>query len=151
MVITLNETEQRLVKHLAERRYQYCRTVRAQATRYHEQAALEAEVDAIGAEIAYCKVMNCYPDLEHTQFNPDDMLRRDGQTIDVKQTHYPNGKLLVKVKEREQLPDQYALMVGRFPAYRLAGHIAASEMIREERIDHSLPVPAYAAGQAELR
>lgn len=147
--VTLNSIEQAVVKHLAKRRIEHDRSVGARATIYHGAQALENEVDSLGAEFAYCKLMNCYPDTDPGHFSPFDARLRDGRTVDVKSTRRHNGRLLVKMKSRD-LPDLYALMVGSFPSYRLAGHITAMELVRQERIDRSLPHPAYVATQMEL-
>lgn len=149
-VITLNGVEQALVKHLAKKRFEHDRSIGAKATIYHDEQAMKNEIDALGAEFAYCKLMNCYPDTDSTHFLPFDALLKTGETVDVKQTRRPNGRLLVKTKDRDQLPDMYALMVGEFPNYRFAGHIDSRELMREERVDKSLPHPAYSATQMDL-
>lgn len=148
--VTLNAIEQALVKHLAKKRIEHDRSVGAMATIYHGAQALENEVDSLGAEFAYCKVMNVYPDTDPGHFSPFDARLRDGRAVDVKSTRRHNGRLLVKAKDRADVPDLYALMVGTFPSYRLAGHITAAELLREERVDRSLPHPAYAATQMQL-
>ena len=67
-VICLNEAEQRIVKHIAEKRIEYNRAQRAVATIYNDDDVrnpLEAEVNYYGAEMAFCKLFNIYPDLNY--------------------------------------------------------------------------------------
>jgi len=150
MEIILNDPEQKLVKYIASLRIKYDRESGAIATIYDEKDALEAETDYYGAEVAYCKMMNIFPDTGYKTRQPFDCISRDGNKVDVKQTYRQNGRLLVKSKLRDYLPDIYALMIGKFPAYRYAGMIKASELLVDERLDTTLPHPAYAAGQNEL-
>lgn len=96
---------------------------------------------------------NIYPYLEHIPDDGKDTVLQDGRTVDVKVTQYKNGKLLVKALDRHKngLPDMYALMIGKFPEYEFAGWISSTEVIQEDRIDNTLPHPAYTAYQHELR
>ena len=49
-----------------------------------------------------------------------------------------------------RMMDEYALMIGVFPTYTLAGHVRAYDAIRPEMIDRTLPEPAYAIPQNML-
>jgi hypothetical protein len=152
MLIILNPIEQAVARYVAKHRYEYCRKVNAVATRYGTEAeAMQREIDSAGAEIAYCKMMNVYPDMDVTKFPPYDAMLQDGTLVDVKQTDRAEGRLLVKMKERRKgLPDIYAMMVGAFPEYKFAGWVKATDILKEERIDKKLPHPAYVMEQSQL-
>lgn len=148
-ILTLNETERRIARHLAQERIKYDRARNARATLYRVEAE-ENELDSIGAEIAFCRLMNCYPDLDPTHYLPHDAVLPDGRTVDIKQTRLQSGRLLIKAKERTRLPDLYCLMVGQFPTYRVAGFVEAREILTEKRIDRRMSYPAYAIEQTQL-
>lgn len=152
MIIELNEAERKLVEYVSRKRYQVNRATGATATIFNETDAIENEVDSYGAEVAYCKLHNCYPDLDTTHRPPFDAKLPDGRTVDVKQTKYVTGKLLVKLIARTTLPDLYALMIGKFPKYKLAGHMSAKEIITPERVETgNWKAPTYVAKQEELK
>lgn len=147
--ISLNLTEKKLTVFLARKRYEYCRQVGAEATIYHKITSLEAEIDSFGAEVAYCKMMNVYPDTDYTHFAPFDAVV-NGKTVDVKYTRLKSGRLLVKVIAGKERPDKYALMTGNFPNYTFVGEIDASIVLDDTNIDYRLPSPAYAISQSRL-
>lgn len=149
--IILNDIERLWVMEMARNRYAYDRKLGLEATVYKDGVDnIDNEVNAYGAEVAYCKLFNLYPDLEHSYFMPFDAMHGDKSTVDVKTTVLTNGRLLVKKKERMNLPDEYALMIGSYPIYTYIGHIAAGKLIRPENLDTKLKSPAYAARQSEL-
>jgi hypothetical protein len=149
--ITLTPTEQAIVRYTAQKRLAYDRAAGAEATRYHAAGALAAEVESFGAEVAFCKLVNVYPDFDTEHYQPHDARLADGRTVDVKYTPRRDGRLLAKYKDRLLLPDLYALMIGAFPIYELMGYMTAYDLIQSWRIDRSLNHPAYAAGQNELQ
>lgn len=148
-ILTLNPTEQRLARYLAAERMKYDRARSATATLYNREAGSN-ELDSIGAEIAFCRMMNVYPDIDPTHYLPHDAVLADGRTVDIKQTKLPNGRLMVKAKDRKRYPDLYALMVGEFPTYRLAGFVEAREIVSDRRLMRGLQYPAYAMEQTNL-
>lgn len=68
MRIILNDAEQRLVRDIAKRRITYSRAQGAKATVYGDESAEFREVNSVGAELAFCKHHNIYPDLEPEEF-----------------------------------------------------------------------------------
>ncbi len=150
--VILNEAEQRLVSYVSRKRYAANRATGATATIYNDADAIENEIDSFGAEVAYCKLHNCYPDLDTTHRPPFDAKLQDGRTVDVKQTRYQSGVLMVKQIERQSHPDLYALMVGKFPKYQLRGHMTAREILTPNRLQvDGWKHPAYVAKQEELK
>ena len=61
---------------------------------------------------------------------------KNWETVDVKNTVYPNGKLLVRTGKEEKYVDIYALMIGTFPDFVFC---------RAFRAD-----PCYCTGRARL-
>lgn len=147
--ITLNEDEQRCVRFLAQRTFEECRKRGALATVYGLADPIKREVESLGAEFAYCKLFNLWPPTVADRPEFFDARLRNGDTVDVKHTDRPRGRLLVKVKNRKNLPVYYALMIGKFPTYSFVQHCLASEVLVEERIDRTLNHPAYSVEQGE--
>lgn len=148
--IELNDLEQKLAKYMGYKRFQYCRKVGAKSTVYGNRNPSNSEVSQYGAELAFCKIMNIYPDTAYDKFNPEDCILSGHTRIDVKYTDLETGRLLAKKKDWSNPPDYFALMIGKFPKYRFAGFMKASELLTDRRLDRTLPFPAYTAQQYEL-
>ena len=151
MNVTLNEAEQRLAKYLAGRRHGLARENGRHNGRIGPQSDEETDLEGIGAEIAFCKLFNCYPDTEvgHT---PDfDATVLPGRTVDVKATRYHGGRLLAVLGKKGKPPDFYALMIGSFPTYRCAGFMRADDLLQDVRIKDLGRGPGFAAEQIELQ
>ena len=155
--ITLNEPEQSLARDLAQRREANNRKYTAQNNRAIGPAEqCEKDLQAIGAEIAYCKLFNVYPDTD-TELHPkdfphEDCTLHDGTAVDVKQTKWAHGHLLV---ERDKNPkttkvDIYVLMVGEFPRYRYCGRMTKDQLLHVDRLKDLGYGPTFAAKQKEL-
>lgn len=150
MIIELNTTEQRLAKYIARCRYEYDRTTNAQSTVYGAETPEFRELNSVGAELAFCKMNNIYPDLDTEHFGIEDCLLNDGRLVDVKSTTLEHGKLMVKAIARKGKSDIFALIVGTFPRFRFAGWLPYDEVCKQERKDTKLPHPAFVAKQHEL-
>jgi len=148
--IELTPIEQEIVKMVSVARFEHARKNKYKATIYNGTPAMKNETDSYGAEVAYCRLMNVYPDFVIEKTPWFDATLRDGSKVDVKQTKYKGGKLMAKHKPREGIPDLYALMIGVFPSYRYVGELRGEELLTEDRIDTSLANPAYTARQGEL-
>jgi hypothetical protein len=150
--ITLNKAEQKLATYLAKCRYANARANGIPDKKIGPQSNWQTDLEGIGAEIAYCKAMNLYPDLEITQgYTPtEDCVTPHGDSVDVKTTKYRNGHLLATLKKAKKSCDLYALVVGSFPSYRIAGHMSHDELCRDDRIKDMGHGKGYAAPQDEL-
>jgi hypothetical protein len=150
MLIKLNQTEQELAQVLAQRRYEAARGQGLTDMKQGGQSNWETDLEGIAAELAFCKLANVYPDMETASMNPHDCHTRTGAAIDVKSTKYPHGRLLaVRWKDASKV-DLFALMVGTFPEYRLAGFMRSKDLIQADRLmdlGHGL---LYAADQSDL-
>ena len=150
MIIELNEAEQRLAKFLAKARHQNARNKMVVNHRIGPQSDELTDLEGIGGEIAFCKIMNLYPDLQ-TEFIPGyDCILPDGTRVDVKTTKYENGKLLsARWKESKDI-DVFAFMFGQIPKYRYAGMMKATDLLQEHRKQNLGHGVGYAATQDEL-
>lgn len=150
MWIELSQAEQRLAKYLATMRYRNNRAAGVVDRKIGPQSNEETDLEGIGAELAFCKFSNIYPDLE-VNHRPDfDALLPTGDSVDIKATKYQNGHLIAVRRKASKPPDLYALMVGQFPRYRCAGLIRASELLRDEMVKDFGYGESYAASQAQL-
>jgi hypothetical protein len=143
--ITLNDMERRLAITLARAWIKYDDTINYPDT-INGLPPLVNNAEAIGAELAYCRLNNIYPNLNLNGFETHDCILADGTKVNVKFSRYtnPNYHLIVQIKKYDTYPDIYALMVGKWPTYRYIGYVPKHEVIRPERINRDLPVPAYA-------
>ena len=67
-------------------------------------------------------------------FNKEDAILKDVTTVDVKNTTYPNGKLLVRTGKESKLVDIYALVIGTFPVFKFSGWASYKDIIQPKRI-----------------
>ncbi len=149
LTYTLNKAEQKLARYLAAERHAMNRRAGAGNRRVGPQSDEQTDLEGIAAEIAFCRVMNVYPDTSldgRPAYDAQIGLRR----VDVKATTYQNGKLIAVPWKAENPPDAYALVVGTFPEYRVAGWLPADRLLVHERLTDLGHGPTYAAEQSEL-
>ena len=155
--VPLNKAEQRLTEYMQKCRQLNKRKHGTHDTKIGAQSNEDTDRDGFGAELAFCKLFNCYPDLSievrSSKAGTDRYdVEYNGWLIDVKTTIYPGGRLLVVPWKNEGAPpDYYALMVGQFPTYTFKGFLKASEMLQERRLGDLGRGPTYIAEQRELK
>jgi hypothetical protein len=155
MTIVLNEAEQIMAQFIAKSRYDNARKLGLAISKIGKQSHEFTDLNGIGAEIAYCKHMNIYPDTETVyeahELPPYDCVTADGTTIDVKATKYKNGRLLATLnKGKIEQPDGYVLVTGTFPEYTVVGYMAAEDLLKDEMIDDLGHGKGYMATQDML-
>jgi len=111
--ITLTEAEQRLSKFLATRRYQNARSKGITDNKIGDQSNISTDLEGMAAEIAACRLLNVYPDLQTESIPVHDLVTSKGYTVDVKVTRYESGKLLAVKNKISNPSDFYMLMIGR--------------------------------------
>ena len=149
--VTLNACEQKMAEYVAKSRYENARSRGIVDQKMGDQGNWETDLEGIGGEIAFCKLHNVYPDLE--TFNtdlPDHDCLVNGFKVDVKTTHYPEGKLLATLAKAGAIVDVYVLMVGEFPTYEYKGLAKKSDLIRDENIYDLGHGPGYVLNQIQL-
>jgi len=135
MKITLNETEQSLARMVAVHRHSDARAKNVPNMRLGPQSNAQTDLDGAGAEIAYCKLHNCYPDLGRGEMPYADAFTVEHGAVDVKCTKYRQGMLLARrSKQAGERPDSYVLMIGEFPTYRYVGWLSADALLQDENL-----------------
>jgi hypothetical protein len=124
MIITLNEAEIKLANYLGTSRHNSCRKNNVIDKQRGDQDKLQIDIEGVGAEIAFCKLSNTYPDLE---IKPTGQITDKGDALfngikaDVKSTRYATGKLQCSLWKNNE-PDIYVLMITtEYPTIRCAG------------------------------
>jgi len=153
MIVKLNAAEQKLAHYLGKARYENARGRNKPDMKKGPQSNEQTDLEGIASEIAAAKAVNVYPDLDTDLDDlPEiDLLTRSGYSIDVKATTYPNGKLITALWKKDKSCQFYMLVVGKFPKYRIAGIMAANELMRDQRIKNLGHGNTYTAEQAELQ
>jgi len=146
----LNEAEKKLATFLAKERYRKNRERGVDDLKIGGQSCEFTDLQGIGAEIAFCKVHNIYPDMSLDDYPDEDALMKDGRLADVKCTKYENGHLLCVTWKKNRNVDIYVLVVGEFPRYRIAGFKCAGELFDDSNIKDFGYGPSYAVSQSEL-
>lgn len=150
MIIELNDAEQRLAKYLATARHRNARKKGIVNHRIGPQSDELTDLEGIAGEIAFCKMMNLYPDLQIEYVPNYDCVLPDGTRVDVKTTKYENGKLLSAPWKGDKKIDVFALMIGQMPKYRYAGMMKAEDLFKESKKQNLGHGVVYAANQDEL-
>ena len=150
--ITLTDDEIWLANLIAGLRYRSNRGSAVANHRIGKQSDEETDLEGFCAELAFCKLFNCYPDLNvFARKGGFDVIAKNGKRIDVKCTRYPHGRLLAPTNKTLGDADFYALMVGQCPTYRFAGYALASELINDGAICDMGYGPTYGLPQERLR
>jgi hypothetical protein len=153
----LNEGEQRLAKFIAT-----CRETNNQALakrgkivdrKYGSGSSLDNLINAYGAEIAVCRLLNKCPDMStHVTDAGHYDLVGFGGTIDVKWRKYPKSSLMVqqwKNKEGKRC-DIYILVTGEMPSYVVVGYAYAEHIFRDDRIATRIQNPVGGVAPYEI-
>lgn len=155
MRVKLLPVEQRLVTHLAEvQRQNFERNAKDTITLYGEKKKAgygPTLLNGLGAEVAFCRAMNVYPSLDPTSHAPYDCTLHTGHKVDVKQSTGNCMHIKRTHADRAGKVHLYALMVGTFPAYRLAGFIRAEDALQERFMDYGQDEPCYTIPERELK
>ena len=103
--------------------------------------------DGFGAEMAFCKLCNLYPDFSIGIRSGGHDCELGTKKIDVKQTHYPNGRLLGYIKKKVTECDINVLMIGRLPTFEYIGWVLSEDLIKKENISNLGHGQTYALEQ----
>jgi len=148
MRYTLNPTEQRIARHLAAGRHAAGQQVRN--ARMGPQGDAEIHLEGIGAELAFCRLFNVYPDFSIGARCGGTDATWVGRTVDVKATRHEGGRLIAVLKKADYPCDLYALMVGTFPTYRFAGMASRAQLLAAEAVTDLGYGPTFALAQDQL-
>jgi hypothetical protein len=112
-----------------------------------KQDPYEMDLHAFGAEMAFCKLLNVYPDFNDKP-GTYDCISHNGNKIDVKYTKIEHGRLLCRFGSNSHA-SIYVLMTGTFPKYVYRG-FATRDELHASLIDIN-GVKTYALSQDKLR
>lgn len=113
----------------------------------------DLDIDACGAELAFCKLFNVFPDLtSQLRVKGCDCLV-GAMRVDVKNTSYSEGRLIARRTKAIGDVELYVLVRGRLPNYECIGWCFAKDLIRNELLqdlgDHG--APCYVLENENLR
>ena len=154
----LNDGEQRLAKFIAT-----CREANNEALRkrgkikdrkHSEGPSIDFNINAYGAEIAVCRLLNKCPDMTtHVNDGGHFDLVASGRTVDVKWRRHPNSSLLVTHwKNREgKRCDIYILVTGEIPSYVVVGYAYKEQIFKTEMISETVINPTGGQNPYEIQ
>jgi hypothetical protein len=151
-VITLTDEEVRIAGWIGHRRTEVARLngIHRYQTRGNGRTAEEIDVDGFGAELAFCKLVNVYPDLSPQPKSGGADCLVVGSFVDVKSRRQPFSDLLVVARPGKQTGiDWYALMIVNWPEFRFAGAIPTLDLVKQPVVDLGYG-PTYAVPQTKL-
>ena len=132
--IVLTDLETKIARHVGKHRYLNARSKNVTNAKIGDQSNQETDIEGVAGEIAFCKAMNLYPDLQTEEIPKHDAILVGGATVDVKQTKYDNGMLLVTTKKIDDPSDIYILMTGSMPEFTFRGGMPSDLVFQEKRI-----------------
>jgi hypothetical protein len=151
--IKLTPVEIRLCEHVTKVRMKTNVQNNVNEKKITKDQDLEIEIQGYGAELAFCRLFNIFPDTStHSRSSEEDTgdaTLHCGLSVDVKATNYPLGKLLAPIWKSDNI-DLYALMVGDFPDYTFKGFMLKDELRQDRRVGTLGHGPTYIAHQHEL-
>jgi hypothetical protein len=150
MDMTLNAAEQKLARFLALSRTSINRQAGVTNAKRADLTDAEIDLDGVGAELAWCRLANVYPDLTLSPRSGGADATWAGRTVDVKTTRYVTGKLIAVPSKVHAPCDLYALMIGTFPTYRFVGLATADHLLAAENIRNLGHGPTYTLEQDAL-
>lgn len=130
MEVRLNPEEQRVAAGIAKLKTEGMEGSKARTVMGNGRTQKENDLFGYGAEMAFCKLVNTYPDLSwHSRTGGLDSRLPDGTRVDVKYSSNPKGDLLVR-KDRKKPGeiDIFALLTGEFPRYYFVGYATEAEV-----------------------
>lgn len=155
-IVILSETEQKICASIAKLRSSNARGNNVTNAKIGNKSDEEMDLEGVSSEFAFCKLFNLYPDLtievrsSRNDTDHGDAVLSDGRTVDVKSTHYPNGKLLAASWKKTNV-DLFALMIGKSPTYTFKGFMRSEELIHPTKLGDLGYGKGYIAQQSELK
>jgi hypothetical protein len=115
----------------------------------------QMNLNGFGAELSFCRLcgveFDSSTDQKESHFNKADAILKDGTTVDVKNTTYPKGKLIVRTGKESKLIDIYALVIGTFPVFKFCGWARYKDIIQQKLIVNLGGGDSYCLPQNKLR
>lgn len=119
---------------------------------------VDMDIEAFGAEVAACKLLNVYPDftpqLKSVKDGSDkgDLVLPSGVAVDVKVSPYDWGNLLISSRKSFcRSINFFLLLTGKLPTYTFRGFIPFTKAVSDVFWDAKMKKPCYHVPQSELR
>lgn len=154
-IYQLNKAEQEVITNMSDI---ICSQGRLHFTsKYQRDKSLrlhQMNLNGFGAELAFCKLCQVQFDSstieKESHYTKVDATLLNGITVDVKNTVYRSGKLIVRTGKEQKIVDVYALMIGVFPNFTFSGWAKYEEIIQPKYIKDLGWGPAYTLDQSQL-
>lgn len=150
MIVTLSETEVRLAEMLGLERSRCARRHAVPDKKMGNQPGCEIDILGCKAEFAFAKAFNVCPDLSTSPRSGGEDFTYKGFTVDVKATHYPNGRLLIHKKKSLNDSQLYVLAIVTGDEVNLVGYMPAAEALQPKYLRDLGHGEGYAIEQHEL-
>jgi len=148
--VTLNAAEIRIVRWIGQQRLAANRAAGFTNLKVGPESEIDTETLGFAGELAFAKLFNVYPDFVIGARVGSADCERFGESIDVKTTKYPNGKLIAQLRKREFAADVYALMIVEWPTFRFVGFARGDDLLTPARVADLGHGDVYAIEQDEL-
>ena len=130
----LTETEIKIIQNMSKTICDQGRDYFVDNFKYDKITTLyDMNVNGFGAELAFCRLAEIEFDSSTISFEnhflKHDCILPDGRTVDVKNTKYSTGSLIVGKGKEKMKVDVYVLMIGIFPKYKFVGWCSYLNMI----------------------
>ena len=146
MKIVLTEIEVNLANLMSDVMQQFAVNNNYQKRRIDGRTDYELMRHGAGAELAVARVLNVYPDFT-SDYSKVDLTWR-GQTINVKQTKYQKGRLLIP-EYQGKTAEWYILVTGELPEYTIRG-VAHTDLVFGREAEWFYKARSHVIEQDEL-
>jgi len=153
MRVVLDSHEIDLVQAIATQRTAVNRAKQVKNRLVATEDPEKMEREGFGAEVAFCKWANIYPDLttSRTRQGGHDAVMASGMRVDVKWVSRDTDHLLVALWKREKRDvDAYVVVQGALPVYTVKGWCTYERIVRPECIT-KFRTEVYALSQDRLQ
>lgn len=126
--VSLSPIEQKIVEYIAKHRTDNNKKAGTHSN-FNNDDPYKIDINGFGAEMAFCKLTNTYPDFttEVRKGGVDCVYK--GHRVDVKWTGLKNPKLLIKKEHKVKgMVDVYVLMIGKYPNFEVLGFATDDEV-----------------------
>ena len=154
--LELTKSDQELIKDMSANICQQDRSYFVDNFKRDKITTLyKMNLNGFGAELAFCRLcdvkFDSSTDQKESHFSNADAILKDGTTVDVKNTTYPNGRLIVRTGKESKQIDIYALVIGTFPVFKFSGWAKYQDIIQKKLIVNLGGGDSYCLTQNSLR